>query len=326
MTTTSTELQTQDLDFKVSYTPTDIKINNYDEMKRRIEDYVETYKGSVVTAQTVAGDKLVRQQMNKLSKALNDRRKEIKQEYNKPLAIFEGQIKEVDALIKSVIDPIDAGIKFVDDQEREARRLKVNDWIAEIADRYELTPNDLDEFNDSWTNKTATKKKVTEEIESLFMIKRRQLDQISEYKTLIESYARANHQEPEAWMEFIDAGRTATEVIRMIDQAVKVKHQRELAEAERKRKAEESAKAIAEMEAQQAQAKSIEVNDKHVDSETGEIIEPAPTITETIPEVVDEAPQTIDLSLKLTNVTSKQTYLLRDFLTDNNFDFTMIQQ
>ena len=89
---TTTELQTQDLDFKVSYMPTEIKINNYDEMKRQIEDYVETYRGSVVTAQTVAGDKLVRQQMNKLSKALNDRRKEIKREYNKPLAAFENQI------------------------------------------------------------------------------------------------------------------------------------------------------------------------------------------------------------------------------------------
>lgn len=326
MTTTSTELQTQDLDFKVSYTPTEIKINNYDEMKRRIENYVDTYKGSVVTAQTAAGDKLVRQQMNKLSKALNDRRKEIKREYNKPLAVFENQIKEVDALIKSVIDPIDVGIKFVDDQEREARRLKVNDWIAEIAAQYELTPNDLDEFNDSWTNKTVTKKKVTEEIESLFMIKRKQLDQIVEYKTVVESYARANHQEPEAWVEFIDAGRTAAEVIKMIDQAVRAKHQRELADAERQRKAEEAAKAIAEMEAQQAQSKAVEVNDKHIDYETGEIIEPTPTVTETIPEVVDEAPKTIDLSLELTDVTSNQTYLLRDFLTDNQFKFTLTQK
>lgn len=326
MTTTSTELQTQDLDFKVSYTPTEIKINNYDEMKRRIENYVDTYKGSVVTAQTVAGDKLVRQQMNKLSKALNDRRKEIKREYNKPLAVFENQIKEVDALIKSVIDPIDVGIKFVDDQEREARRLKVNDWIAEIAAQYELTPNDLDEFSDSWTNKTVTKKKVTEEIESLFMIKRKQLDQIVEYKTVVESYARANHQEPEAWVEFIDAGRTAAEVIKMIDQAVRAKHQRELADAERQRKAEEAAKAIAEMEAQQAQSKAVEVNDKHIDYETGEIIEPTPTVTETIPEVVDEAPKTIDLSLELTDVTSNQTYLLRDFLTDNQFKFTLTQK
>ncbi|MHC6536737.1 DUF1351 domain-containing protein [Latilactobacillus sakei] len=326
MTTTSTELQTQDLDFKVSYTPTEIKINNYDEMKRRIENYVDTYKGSVVTAQTVAGDKLVRQQMNKLSKALNDRRKEIKREYNKPLAAFENQIKEVDALIKSVIDPIDVGIKFVDDQEREARRLKVNDWIAEIAAKYELTPNDLDEFNDSWTNKTVTKKKVTEEIESLFMIKRKQLDQIVEYKMVVESYARANHQEPEAWVEFIDAGRTAAEVIKMIDQAVRAKHQRELADAERQRKAEEAAKAIAEMEAQQAQSKAVEVNDKHIDYETGEIIEPTPTVTETIPEVVDEAPKTIDLSLELTDVTSNQTYLLRDFLTDNQFKFTLTQK
>lgn len=316
MTTTSTELQTQDLDFKVSYTPTEIKINNYDEMKRRIENYVDTYKGSVVTAQTVAGDKLVRQQMNKLSIALNNRRKEIKREYNKPLAVFENQIKEVDALIKSVIDPIDVGIKFVDDQEREARRLKVNDWIAEIATKYELTPNDLDEFNDSWTNKTVTKKKVTEEIDSLFLIKRKQLDQIAEYKTLVESYAHAKHQEPEAWIEFIDAGKTAAEVIKLIDQAAAAKHQRELAEAERQRKAEEAAKAIAETEAQQAQAKAVEVNDKHVDYETGEIIEPTPTITETIPKV-----PTYNVLLKLNNITGPQSQMLKDFLDDNDVNY-----
>ncbi|MGA3439983.1 DUF1351 domain-containing protein, partial [Lactiplantibacillus plantarum] len=74
-----------------------------------IAQYVSRYSNLVITEDNVTDSKQVRAKLNKLKKALDDRRKEIKRNYNQPLREFETEVKKLEASIDMIIDPIDEG-------------------------------------------------------------------------------------------------------------------------------------------------------------------------------------------------------------------------
>lgn len=75
-------------DYTVDYQPVPIKINNLEGLQASIAQYVSRYSNLVITEDNVTGSKQVRAKLNKLKKALDDRRKEIKRNYNQPLREF----------------------------------------------------------------------------------------------------------------------------------------------------------------------------------------------------------------------------------------------
>lgn len=315
---TSTELQTQDLEFPIEFTPAVISIGNFDEMKQKLIDYAATYKDIVITEQTFKDDKKVRSQMRALKKQINDRRIAIKKDINKPLDEFESNVKELTTILDNVIDPIDKGIKFYDQEVKDKKKQHVIQLVADLTDQNGLTVDDI-QFNNKWLNTTSTDKNVTEEVNAQIDAIKAEQARLDGERLIITNYAKAVELDATGWLAMVDDGKSAAEVMKLMDKAREEAKRKAADEAERQKKQAEYEAAMAQLEADKQQAQVIEVNDKKLDSETGEILEsPA---HEDVPEI-----QTIDVTLELKNVSSEQTYLLKDFLTDNNFEFTMVQK
>lgn len=304
-TTTSTELQTQDLEFPVKFTPAKISIGNFDEMKQKLTDYADTYKDLVSTEQTFKNDKKVRSQMRDLKKQLDSRRIAIKKDINKPLAEFEKNVKELTGILDDVIVPIDKGIKFYDQAVKDKKKQHVIQLVSDLAEQNELT-TDAIQFNSKWLNTAATDKKITDEVnEQIDAIKAKKVLLDGE-RTLIAGYAKAVELDATGWLAMVDDGKSAAEVMKLMDKA----------REEAKRKAAAEAEYEAAMAKLEAEKPTVEVNNKKLDPETGEILADKS-------ESEQAESETINLILELTDVTSEQTYLLRDFLKDNNFHFAL---
>ncbi|TAS39432.1 hypothetical protein BV265_02865, partial [Lactiplantibacillus plantarum] len=125
-------------DYTVDYQPVPIKINNLEGLQASIAQYVSRYSNLVITEDNVTDSKQVRAKLNKLKKALDDRRKEIKRNYNQPLREFETEVKKLEASIDMIIDPIDEGLGELEVQRREQRKADVIDLIAEMAPNYDV--------------------------------------------------------------------------------------------------------------------------------------------------------------------------------------------
>lgn len=131
-------------DYTVDYQPVPIKINNLEGLQAPIAQYVSRYSNLVITEDNVTDSKQVRAKLNKLKKALDDRRKEIKRNYSQPLREFETEVKKLEASIDMIIDPIDEGLGELEVQRREQRKADVMDLIAEMAPNYDVGVDEIE--------------------------------------------------------------------------------------------------------------------------------------------------------------------------------------
>lgn len=262
------EVVVNELDFSVEFKESEITVAHKAEFEAGVKAYAAKYKDWAVSQDTLQDAKNVRAEMNKNNKRMDDKRKEIKDKFNKPLTEFENWIKDQKAEIQKVIDPIDKGIKELEELEQEERRKKLMAEIEEIAPNYGVEVDEIT-INPSWSNKGnfTTKgklnKKALNEICGEMKAVKAEKDQLEANKTLIANYAKAVGQEPESWVVQIENGATPQELMKQIDQAIKAKNER----LEQEQKQKECEDAIAGMETSQ-----IEVGNKVVDEETGEIV------------------------------------------------------
>ena len=68
---------------------------NFEEIKSYLAEQLASYRNLVYTEDNLKLAKADKAKLNKLKKALDERRKEIKKIYMEPYLILEGQIKEL---------------------------------------------------------------------------------------------------------------------------------------------------------------------------------------------------------------------------------------
>lgn len=262
------EVTVKALDFSVDFKKSEINVAHKEQFESAVKAYAKKYEEWAVSAETLQDAKDVRAEMNKANKLMDEKRKEIKKQINKPLTEFEDWIKAQKAEIQRVIDPIDKGIKELEDLEQEERRKRMMVEISEIAPNYGVEVEEIT-INPSWSNKTyfTTKgklnKKALNEIVGEMKAVKAEKDQLEANKTLIANYAKAVGQEPESWVVQIENGATPQELMKQIDQAIKAKNER----LEQEQKQKEYEDAISELD-----NKPISTGDKVIDQETGEIV------------------------------------------------------
>ena len=138
---------------------------NFEEIKEKLEEEMSTYKTMRVTVDNKKEAKGDMADLRKLKKKLNDRKKEVKEEYMKPYL-------EVEDGVKQLISIIDGAINFLDGQVAELEEQRVLERKAEITKVYdELVEEELLDYmpleriwNDKWTKATTTMKSIREEI------------------------------------------------------------------------------------------------------------------------------------------------------------------
>ncbi|XSE69223.1 DUF1351 domain-containing protein [Lactiplantibacillus plantarum] len=244
-------------DYTVDYQPVPIKINNLEGLQASIAQYVSRYSNLVITEDNVTDSKQVRAKLNKLKKALDDRRKEIKRNYNQPLREFETEVKKLEASIDMIIDPIDEGLGELEVQRREQRKADVMGLIAEMAPNYGVGADEI-EFDHRWLNKSISNKQITQEVASSMTVVKQAKDKLATATTMITKYAQAVDVDPIPWIDQLKQGQDVQYLLQAIDRQVE-----SVKERERQRELKQ------QMAAEHQQETST---GKIVDTDTGEVV------------------------------------------------------
>lgn len=156
------------MEIKVTQFQAPIIATNYETIKAELLTMLDNYKGLVVTEETLAGGKAAQKELASLRVKIDTFRKDRKKELEKPIKNFEAQCKELIALVDTVEQPIKEGIKVFDDQKREEKRQQALELIAEVAAEQGLNEKYTAQLTviDKYTNLTATKKAVREDLET----------------------------------------------------------------------------------------------------------------------------------------------------------------
>ncbi|MCH8624533.1 DUF1351 domain-containing protein [Lactiplantibacillus plantarum] len=244
-------------DYTVDYQPVPIKINNLEGLQASIAQYVSRYSNLVITEDNVTDSKQVRAKLNKLKKALDDRRKEIKRNYNQPLREFETEVKKLEASIDMIIDPIDEGLGELEVQRREQRKADVMDLIAEMAPNYDVGVDEI-EFDHRWLNKSISNKQITQEVASSMTVVKQAKDKLATAATMITKYAQAVDVDPIPWIDQLKQGQDVQYLLQAIDRQVESAKERE-----RQRELKQQSAAEHQQETSTG---------KIVDTDTGEVV------------------------------------------------------
>ncbi|MGB3160925.1 MAG: DUF1351 domain-containing protein [Carnobacterium sp.] len=225
--------------YGVDFTPSIITINGYEELESTIKGYADKYRGLIFEEENIADAKAIRAEMNNVIKSLDNKRKEVKKAYNKPLNDFENQIKELLNKIKEVNEPIDAGIKEVELKQRDDKRKEIEKQIDErLKEESDYVKKEFS-YDSRWPNKTYTMKKIADEVEAQITALVAEEAQIKANQDIITNYCEAVSVEPHGWVSLLNTGHTAPEVMKMIDNSLKEEKARKQAELDRKAKLEE---------------------------------------------------------------------------------------
>jgi len=302
------ELKTlQEGTFSYDFKPAELSINNYEDIQGTVKEIAKHYKNTVFEEDDLDGIRQAHQELNSFRKGLEEGRKNVKREYNKPLKDFEGNVKSLVALIDEALGPIKEQRDEILDAQEEARREALNDYLERQIKDTNVRMDDL-EIEDSWTNKgnwtkkLNPRKKLKEEIQQhIETIKEEYKKKIAERNTL-EVYLDTEGMDHEGWTSQLEY-RDALDIIQEI-QRVKAKKKEEQAEKERIGQAEKES----EQRTADETPKDSEPNDEVVEQAVVEAFEEPGMVTKEI----------------AVTGTQEQLDQLNEYMSNNNIVFEPI--
>lgn len=248
----------------IKVNPSPITIENQEAFEKAIQAVVDKYgQDFVVTADNLSDTRTMRAQINKLYKFIEDRRKSAKREYDAPTKTFDAQMKNYASQIKGIMDPLDDKIHEADEQEKAERKEAVERLIADMAKAHGVSASDMP-IRPSWLLKSATGKKVTEEIAADMDQFKKDRDQRAADIQTIKLIADSKDLEPSGWLSQLGS-KNLTDILTEIDQAAQQRDADAKAEAELAEKSREAAKAVAESHQTKQDGETI-------DTDTGEVV------------------------------------------------------
>jgi len=129
---------------------------NYDQMKSVLTDYAERYRGIVVTEESLKGCQLVQRELAGMRRALDEKRKEVKRELQKPVAEFDQKAQDLIGIITEVENPIKEGIGVFEEARRQAREDFINETFENTFPEKMPEKFKKIEVLPSWLNKTTS--------------------------------------------------------------------------------------------------------------------------------------------------------------------------
>lgn len=153
---------TNELAIKISHVKPAIDFRNFEELKNEASKIAEDYSNLVVTGTNLPEIKNAMAKVNRTIAALDQERKKIKRELSEPIASFESQIKELNAVLESACTKLGSQIKIFEEKERRLKEELVKTMIANEQQKQEV--NFPLPIQASWLNKTASQNKIRAEI------------------------------------------------------------------------------------------------------------------------------------------------------------------
>lgn len=270
--------------FPISFKKAEIDFPGYELLNAKVDDLAKGWESYVVTSKSYPYDKKTRAELNRIRKALNDRRKSITQQASQPIDEFTAQIKSLDLKIKVAVDHISEGIKSFDNKAKKDKHQQNLLQLGKIAVEYNVPLQELD-YQEKWDNKTTSWGTIEEEARQQFEAIAERLKARKEAEQVIAT--RAN--------EYTKPAMTASPYLQMLDYKslpdvlTQMDNDHEYLIKQAKQQEENRKKAIESLE---------QYGDKYVDAKTGEVVDKVHSVT-----------------LKLTGTTEQLT-ALSNFIRD----------
>lgn len=257
---------------------------NKEELEAAVRAKIAGYENVVYTEKNIKAAKNDRAELNKLIKAIEERRKQVKNIINEPYAVFEAELKEITALINEPVALIDQQVKAFEEKQKEEKKAAIKATYDEnIGDLAEVLPFEKI-FDSRYLNQTYKLATAQKEIVNRIDTVKTDLETIDS----LDSKYKLNAKD--VYIKTLDLSKALAENKRLADLEEKLeadKRRKAEEEAERKRQeeirkqkeAEEQAKREAEeaerkaAEAKKAQEAAAEVEQTEPQSEMSKAIE-----------------------------------------------------
>jgi len=202
---------------------------NFEEVKASLIETTEKYKGIVVTEEGLKDCKATQKELAGVRNKIDDYRKAIKREMEKPIKSFEGQCKELIGLVEDAEKPIKDGILIFDNKRRDEKKLKALELINECVQALGLEEKHASRLTvlDKYLNLNGSVKSVREDIELRGnMLKNEQSMEKAKYEMLkgtIETTLESINKtiktplKYEDFQKYIDFGWDAVRIIKEIN-------------------------------------------------------------------------------------------------------------
>lgn len=220
---------------------------NREELEAAVRAKVASYQNVVYTEDNLRQAKADRAELNKLTEAIEERRKKVKNIIMEPYTTFETEVKEVLELIKEPASLIDAQIKAFEDQQKEEKKKSILESYEEvIGDLAAILPFER-VFDSRYLNKTYKLSTAQADVKRKVEKVRTDLETIDG----LDSKYKLNAKD--VYIKTLDLSKALVENKRLSDLEEKL-------EAENKRKAAEEAerKRLAEERQRQEEARRAE--------------------------------------------------------------------
>ena len=271
-------------EFPISYKAAEVDFQGYEALDAKVDAMTKDWDKYVVTAESYPYDKKTRAELNRIRRALSDRRKVIVKESSQQITEFNTKVKGLDLKIKGVVDHLSEGLKTFDDQARKDKHQQNLLRLGELAKEYSVALQEID-YQDKWDNKTTSWTIIEE-------------DARQQFETIVEKQKARKEAEQviaNKANEYTKPAMTASPYLQMLDYKslpdvlTQMDNDHEYLIKQAKQQEENRKKAVEALQ---------QHGDKYVDAKTGEVVDKVHTVT-----------------LKLTGTTDQLT-ALSNFIRD----------
>lgn len=252
-------------DFPISYKPAEVNFQGYEALDAKVDALAKDWDKYVVTADSYSYDKKTRAELNRIRRALSDRRKVIVKDSSQQITEFNAKVKGLDLKIKGVVDHLSEGLKTFDEQARKDKHQQNLIRLGELAKEYGVALQELD-YQDKWDNKTTSWTTIEEEA-------RQQFDAIVER---IKARKEAEQVIANKANEYTKPAMSANPYLQMLDYKslpdvlTQMDNDHDYLIKQAKQQEENRKKAIEALE---------QHGDKYVDAKTGEVVDKVHSVT-----------------------------------------------
>ncbi len=263
---------------------------NREELEAAVKVKIAAYENVIYTEDNIKQAKADRAELNKLAKAIEDRRKMVKKKINEPYELFEKELKEVLELIAKPISIIDTQVKAFEDQQKEEKRKQIEAAYQEVIGNLEEVLPFERVFDPRYLNQTFKLLQAQQEVKSKVQTVKIDIETIDS----LDSKYKLNAKD--VYIKTLDLSKALAENKRLSDLEEKLeaeKRRKAEEEAERQRKAEERRKAEEERlaaeraVAEKAQQENVTKQAESVSKPAENVINEAESATNTQESVIN---------------------------------------
>lgn len=244
--------------YGIAFTTAKIDFPEYTDLKSNVDRISQEYSQFKVTPDNMKEAKLTRANLNKLKKALNDRKTSIVKAVDEPVNIFKAQIKGLTEEIDKTSENIGGQIKSYEGHAKEMREQLIMSDVTKRCQEAGVDSNKI-EVNPKWFNKTASYAVFEKEIQMQIDVLLKEKDELAENVKVVTARAKELGLPQQHWVQMLMVGNSKLSDVlaQMSSYAEDIK-----AEAERNERAKK-----------EQQEKLVNQNGKAIDKTTGEIVD-----------------------------------------------------